>query len=129
MTCQEDNCSTTSLNNSSTFSKQIIHLNVCAEYTYISLTVVAFLILPFNVCALWYASKTIHKGSKSIEVLSFNVVITSVLLFIPPVQLLFYFYLPMQSLISAANYIANTCIVAQAQFHTWICVAHYLAVS
>lgn len=128
MTFKVETVSSSSTNNSNI---SLAHTSIyCLSETFIDVLVVATIIFPINICALWHAGKTMTKKKRysSSDVLNLNLVINSVIFFPPPVIYYVSFNLSNTILFTTAKFLTITCTEAQAYFQTWICVEQYLAV-
>lgn len=121
-TCISSNCSNKTVTYT-TYNFGCL-IGYCIDVTMICI------IVPFNIWALWLIRKrtTTQRGFASSELLHFNLIFSSLIFCIAYIHNgLFTFQMPgIDFLIS--GYILAISLIAQVQFHTWICIEHYLAV-
>lgn len=132
MALSVDNCTSISTNcSNNTLMKTAYHDPLCFYGTHIMMVVIVFIILPINIWSLWLIKKatTTQRGTAFSDLLHFNLIFTSVIFCIGLfLNSLYIIYIPNSYLYSIKAYIWTLSLMAQAQFHTWICVEQYMAV-
>lgn len=126
-----DNCTSISANSTSNTAGSTQYGILCLFGLYIMEVVICIFILPVNIWVLWLINKraTTRKGSAYTDLLHLNLIFTSVIFCIGFIlNNVCVLYISNTNLYLVLAYIRRISLMAQTQFHTWICVEHYLAV-